>query len=84
MQIAGWLLADLHPNGTVRAVFIAHTGGGNESPITAKNLDTAESDFVRCGLAPERAASLREELERNKSVRVETNIEDSMAEKFRR
>ena len=84
MQIAGWLLADLHPNGTVRVVFIAHTGGGNESPITAKNLDTAESDFVTSGLAPERAASLREELERDKSVRVETSIEDSMAEKFRR
>ena len=29
-EITGKLLADLHPNGTVRMVFIAHTGGGNE------------------------------------------------------
>ena len=84
MQMAGWLLADLHLNGTVRIVFIAHSGGGNESPITAKNLHTAESEFVTYGLTPEQAASLREELERNKSVRIETSIEDSMAEKCRR
>ena len=32
-------------------------GGGNEAPLTVKNLDTAEMDFVRvCGLSPERAA----------------------------
>jgi len=28
-EIRGRLLADLHPNGTVRLVFIAHTGGGH-------------------------------------------------------
>ncbi len=27
-EITGGLLADLHPNGTVRMVFIAHTCGG--------------------------------------------------------
>ena len=59
-EITGRLLADMHPNGTVRMVFIAHTGGGNEAPLTATNLDAAEIDFVRtCGLTPERAAALR-------------------------
>ena len=39
-HIFGRLLADLHPNGTVRIVFIASVGGENEAPLTAKNLDT--------------------------------------------
>jgi hypothetical protein len=83
-QIAGRLLADLHPNGTVRMVFIASVGGGNEAPITEKNLDTAEIDFVRtCGLTPERAGSLRAELDRNKVASVETSIDDAIAAKFR-
>jgi hypothetical protein len=57
-DIAGTLLADLHPNGTVRMVFIAHVGGGNECPMTANNLDAAEMDFVKtCGLTPERASA---------------------------
>ena len=73
-----------HPNGTVRIVFIASVGGGNEAPITAKNLDAAEVDFVRmCGLTPERASALRTELDRNKVVSVETGIDDKVAAKFR-
>ncbi len=83
-EITGTLLADLHPNGTVRLVFIAHTGGGNEAPITAKNLDVAETDFVsRCGLTPERASALRTELDRNKVVSAETSIDTAIAAKFR-
>ncbi len=83
-EITGRLLADLHPNGTVRMVFIAHPGGGKEAPITAKNLDTAEINFVRtCGLTPERASALRTELDRNKVVSVETSIDASSAAKFR-
>jgi len=83
-EIPGRLLADMHPNGTVRMVFIAHTGGGNEAPITAKNLDTAETDFVRtCGLTPERASALRTELDRNKAVSVKTSIDAAVAAKFR-
>jgi hypothetical protein len=83
-EITGRLLADLHPNGTVRMVFIAHTGGGNEAPLTVKNLDTAEIDFVRtCGLTPERAAALRAGLDRNKVVSVETSIDAAVAAKFR-
>lgn len=59
-EITGRLLADLHPNGTVRMVFIAHSGGGNEAPLTVKNLDTAEMDFVRMrGVTLERAFALR-------------------------
>jgi hypothetical protein len=83
-EIIGRLLADLHPNGTVRIVFIAHTGGGNEAPLTVKNLDTAEIDFVRvCGLTPERAAALRAELDRNKTVSVETSVDATIAAMFR-
>ena len=79
-EITGGLLADLHPNGTVRIVFIAHVGGGNEAPLTAKDLDTAEIDFVKtCGLTPERASALRKELDRNKVVSVETSIEGAVA-----
>jgi hypothetical protein len=83
-EITGSPIVDLHPIGTVRMVFIAHTGGGYECPITAKNLDAAELDFVRmCGLSPERASALRTELDRNKVVGVETGIDDAIAAKFR-
>jgi hypothetical protein len=83
-EITGNLLADMHPNVTVRMVFIAHTGGGNEAPLTAKNLDAAQIDFVRtCGLTPERAAALRTELDRNKVVSAETGIDAAIAAKFR-
>ena len=59
-EIPGRLLADMHPNGRVRMVFIAHIGGGNELPLTARNLDTAVMDFVRtCGLTPERPNGYR-------------------------
>ena len=83
-EIAGKLLADMHPNGTVRMVFIASVGGGNEAPLTVKNLDAAEMDFVRaCGQTPERAAALRTELDRNKVVSAETSIDAAVAAKFR-
>ena len=83
-EITGKLLADLHPIGTVRMVFIAHAGGGNEAPLTAKNLDAAEIDFVRtCGLSPQRASALRMELDRNKVVSVGTSIDPAVAAKFR-
>ena len=82
-QIPGRLLSDLHPEGTVRMVFIAHTGGGNEAPLTAKDLDAAEIDYVRtCGLTPERASALRTELDRNKVASLETSIDAAIAAKF--
>ncbi len=65
-------------------VFIAHTGGGNEVPLTVKNLDTAEMDFVKtCGLTPERVSALRTELDRNKVVSAETSVDTSVAAMFR-
>ena len=68
----------------MRIVFIASVGGGSETPLTAKNLDAAELDFVRmCGLTPERASALRTELDRNKVVSVETSIDAAVATKFR-
>jgi hypothetical protein len=82
MKIPGRLLADLHPHGTVRIVFIATVGGGNEAPFTANDLDSAEIVFKTCGLTPERAAALRAELDRNKVVSVETSIDGAVAEKF--
>jgi hypothetical protein len=83
-EITGKLLADLHPNGTVKMVFIARTGGGNEAPLTVKNLDTAEMDFVRvCRLTPKRASTLRTELERKKAVSVETSVDAAVAAMFR-
>jgi hypothetical protein len=82
-QIAGRLLADLFPNGTVRIVFITSVGGGNETPFTANDLDAAENVFMTCGLKPERAAALRAELDRNKVISIETSIDDAVAEKFR-
>ena len=84
MKIAGRLLADLHADGTVRIVFIAHVGGGNECPVTARILNGAEIIFLACGLTPKRAAALREELERNKGIGVETAMDESVAAKFRR
>jgi len=79
-EITGRLLADMHPKGTVRIVFIAHVGGGNQAPITAKDLDAAEVDFVRtCGLTPERASALRTELDRDKVVSAETSIDAAIA-----
>jgi hypothetical protein len=82
-KIPGGLLADLHPNGTVRIVFIASDDGGNEVPFTVKNVDAGEIVFVTCGLPPERATALRAELERNKVAGVETSIDDAVAAKYR-
>jgi hypothetical protein len=62
-QIPGRLVADLHPNGTTRMVFIATVSGGNETPFTAKDFDAAETIFMTSGLTQERAAGLRAELD---------------------
>jgi hypothetical protein len=67
----------------MRMVFIASIGGGNEAPLTAKDLDAAEIVFMTCGLTPERAAVLRAELERNKVCSVQTSIDDAVAARSR-
>ena len=41
-EVVGKLITDLHPNGTVRIVFLQHVGGGYERPHSAKSLDIAE------------------------------------------
>ncbi len=66
MEVTGRLISDLHPNGTVRMVFIQRIGGGFERPHTAKNLDRSEKEFINpLGLTSEKAASLRAQLERD-------------------
>jgi hypothetical protein len=82
-KIPGNLMVDLHPNGTVRLVFLADIGGGNESPVTAKDLDAAEVLFMTCGISAELAAALRNEVERNKVASVETSLDEEIAAKFR-
>jgi hypothetical protein len=82
-KIPGGLIVDMFPDGTVRLVFLADTGGGNESPITAKDLDEGEALFMMCGLTAERAAALRGTVNRNKFASVDTSVEEEIAAKFR-
>jgi hypothetical protein len=82
-KIHGGLIVDMFPDGTVRLVFLADTGGGNESPVTAKDLDAAEVLFMTCGLTPERAAALREEVQRNKVASMDMVVDEEIAAKFR-
>jgi hypothetical protein len=84
-KIPGRLIVDLFPDGTVRMVFLPHTGAGdgNASPLTAKDLDAAEIIFMTCGLTPERAAALRAEVKRNEVASVDTSIDIRIAAKFR-
>jgi hypothetical protein len=82
-KIPGRLLADLHPNATMRIAFIAGDGG-SETPLTAKNLDAAEVIFMTCGLRSTRAAEVRAELEHNKVASVQTSRDHAVVEKFRR
>ena len=82
-QINGKLLGDLLPNGIVRLVFLA-TVAGNEAPVTVKNLDTAESNFVHTyGVTPELAGWMRAELERNKVFCITMSLSDEAAATFR-
>jgi hypothetical protein len=83
-KLTGRLLADLHPNGTVRVVFIATFRGGNEAPIHAIDLDAAEIIFQTCGLSMDRAAALKAEVQRNKVASVEATVDEEVAAKFRR
>jgi hypothetical protein len=82
-KIPGNLMVDLHPNGTVRLVFLPNVPLGNASPVQAKDLDAAEVLFMTCGLSAELAAALRNEVERNKVASVETSVDEEVAAKFR-
>jgi hypothetical protein len=67
----------------MRRAFIDSIGGGNETPSTAKDLDASKTVFMACGLTPERASTLRAELDRNKVVSVEISMDDAVAAMFR-
>jgi len=83
-EVIGRLITDLHPNGTVRMVFIAHVGGGFERPQTAKSLDTAEGEFVNTlGLTPDKAAELRAQFERDKIADAVISADAKVAATFR-
>jgi hypothetical protein len=82
-KIPGGLIVDMFPDGTVRLVFLADIGGGNESPVNAKDLDAAEVLFMTSGLTPERAAALRNEVERNKVANMDMVVDEEIAAKFR-
>jgi hypothetical protein len=82
-EIAGKLLADLRLDGTVRMVFVAGEGTGDEPAFTVENLDTAEKEFVRTfGLTREHAAGLRGQLEHNKVFCVAVTLDDTIAPMF--
>ena len=82
-EVSGRLITDLHPNGTVRMVFLQH-GGRYERPHTAKNLDMAEKEFInRLRLASEKAAALRAQLAQDKMADAVISIEEELAEAFR-
>jgi hypothetical protein len=49
-QVIRKLITDLHPSGVVRIAFPQHVGGGYERPLTAKNLNLAEAEFITLGL----------------------------------
>ena len=81
-EITGRLITDLHPSGTVRVVFIASKGGGNERPVLSKNLDAA-LDFMKSFVNPKTALTLRTQLERDKVDDAVISIDEEVATAFR-
>ena len=81
--IPGKLMVDMFPDGSVRLVFLPSSGDGNASPVRANDLDAAEALFITCGLSPELAAALRNEVKHNKVASVETSVDEDVAAKFR-
>ena len=68
--VAGTLNARLLRNGTVELCFTPRNGAVLR-PMLAKNLNTAEWDFVHThGLAPAEAAAFRARIERDVSASV--------------
>jgi hypothetical protein len=83
-EVTGRLITDLHPNGTVRIVFLQHVGDGHERPQTAKNLVIAEGEFMNTlGLTPDKAAGLRAQLERDKMADAVISVDVEAASTFR-
>ena len=68
-EIAGMLLSDLLPDGSVRISFLSDSGTGKELVFTVNNLEAAEAYFVQIvHLTPQLAAAIRQAMERNKVV----------------
>jgi len=64
----GSLNAELLPNGTVKTCFTVGTEV-RLRPMLAKNLDTAEYDFVHSyGMSPSQAGAFRKRIEREGSA----------------
>lgn len=82
-EINGKLMADLLPNGKVRIVFVPTLGGGNEAPLTVKNLAIAEKEFVNTfGVTPFGAAWIRAEVERKKFFCIYVSLDEAVAATF--
>jgi hypothetical protein len=73
---------NLFSDGTVRIVFLASIGGGNEVPVTPEDLDAAEGLFIMCGFMPGEAAALRGTVKRNNVAIVDTSVDEDVAAKF--
>jgi hypothetical protein len=83
-EITGRLISDMHPNGTVRLVFLQCSGGGCERPLIAQNLDMAEKEFINTlGLTPDEAAVLRAQLEQDKMADAVIRTDAEVAATFR-
>jgi len=79
-KINGQINVGLLADGSVSTAFFASNAGGNSRPLTAKNLDIAEQDWVTTfGLTPKAAAALRAELEQKKTASAETSIDVELA-----
>jgi hypothetical protein len=82
-KIAGMLRSELRPNGTVCIFFTTAVGSGNEPALEVKDLNTAETRFVRTfGLTPKLAAGLRGALERNKLFCLGGGFDEKVAAMF--
>jgi hypothetical protein len=72
--VLGALNAELRANGTVETSFTVGEAVVLR-PLLAKNLDTAEQDFIHTyGLTPGEAATFRARIERNGSASVPAAI----------
>ncbi len=72
--VLGALNAELRANGTVETSFTVGEAVIMR-PMLAKNLDTAEQDFIRTyGLTPAQAAAFRARIERDGSASVPAAI----------
>jgi hypothetical protein len=79
-KISGRLNMELRQDGSVTITFVPNMGGGNMSPLIAKNIDVAEDDFIRTfGQTPARAAAIRNDLGQERAVNVEISVDVELA-----